>query len=697
MRIVTKITAGLLLLAAVGCREMPTVTVGGGRTLAKAGGATLDEQELGRALPAGLTGDDSVAFAELYVRKWIGKQLKLSEAEQLFSASADDIEAKVEAYRQSLLIRKLDQFYVDERIDTTFTEEDIAAYYNAHKAEFKLDRPLVKGRIVRFPVNHRQSFKLRELVKASSADRLQDLADICAKNDFELKEFAEWTPWSDFAANLPLRQGMASEQLIRPGEVQQLRDNESHYYFFVTEVAGSGQTAPLETRRATIRRILFNLRQAEVIRSHEEELVDAAIPIIRSRVRSIDAAMEFTRLGFDDKTELLNTRPRLYSTLYSLGDMKGYFYGALAPSTDYIRLFDIRPYYNGFYVVLPGRSHPDALKPLVAQDKLFDIFHQYKEWVDIMGVPTVGRLNAKVLAGDASELIKIAEAFHEKRLARIADTIAAANRSQGTRMVLISGPSSSGKTTSAKRLGIQLRILGLNPVLISLDDYFVDRDKTPRDADGEYDYEALEAIDLRLFNDHLQRLFAGESLPVPRYDFITGKRQWHDNPLRLDDRSVLIVEGIHGLNPRLTPSIPDHMKFKIYISCFTSVSMDNLSRIATTDNRLLRRMVRDNATRGHNAQATLARWESVRRGEEKHIFPYQENADVMFNSSLFYEISVLRPYAERILREVPDTVPEYGEAKRLLKFLDNFIPIDPAEIPPTSLLREFIGGSSFRY
>ena len=441
----------------------------------------------------------------------------------------------------------------------------------------------------------------------------------------------------------------------------------------------------------------ISAREAEAIRTRMEELVDAAIPIIRSRVRSIDAAMEFTRLGFDDKTELLNTRPRLYSTLYSLGDMKGYFYGALAPSTDYIRLFDIRPYYNGFYVVLPGRSHPDALKPLVAQDKLFDIFHQYKEWVDIMGVPTVGRLNAKVLAGDASELIKIAEAFHEKRLARIADTIAAANRSQGTRMVLISGPSSSGKTTSAKRLGIQLRILGLNPVLISLDDYFVDRDKTPRDADGEYDYEALEAIDLRLFNDHLQRLFAGESLPVPRYDFITGKRQWHDNPLRLDDRSVLIVEGIHGLNPRLTPSIPDPMKFKIYISCFTSVSMDNLSRIATTDNRLLRRMVRDNATRGHNAQATLARWESVRRGEEKHIFPYQENADVMFNSSLFYEISVLRPYAERILREVPDTVPEYGEAKRLLKFLDNFIPIDPAEIPPTSLLREFIGGSSFRY
>ena len=437
--------------------------------------------------------------------------------------------------------------------------------------------------------------------------------------------------------------------------------------------------------------------EAETIRKRMQEVVAEAIPITRQRVLATEAAEAFERLGFDDKLALLNTRPRLYCSLYTLGNLKGYFYGALAPSTEYIRLFDIRPYYDGFYVVLPGRTHPDALQPLVAQDKLFDIFHQYKEWVNIMGVPTVGQLNAKVLAGDASELIKIAEAFHEKQLARIADTIAAANRSHGTRMVLISGPSSSGKTTSAKRLGIQLRILGLNPVLISLDDYFVDRDRTPRDADGKYDYEALEAIDLKLFNDHLKRLFAGESLPVPRYDFITGKRQWHDNPLQLDERSVLIIEGIHGLNPRLTPSIPDAMKFRIYISCFTSVSMDNLSRIATTDNRLLRRMVRDYATRGHNALATLQQWQSVRRGEEKHIFPYQENADVMFNSSLFYEISVLRPYAEKILREVPDTVPEYGEARRMLKFLDNFIPITPDEIPPTSLLREFIGGSSFKY
>ena len=262
---------------------------------------------------------------------------------------------------------------------------------------------------------------------------------------------------------------------------------------------------------------------------------------------------------------------------------------------------------------------------------------------------------------------------------------------------MISGPSSSGKTTTAKRLGVQLQVLGLNPVLISLDDYFVERDKTPRDENGEYDYEALEAIDLAQLNDHLRRLAAGEAVAIPRYDFITGKRQWHENPLQLDERSILIMEGIHALNPNLTPSIPDDVKFKIYISCFTSVAMDNLSRIPTSDNRMLRRITRDYATRGNNAQATLARWGSVRRGEERHIFPYQENADVMFNTSLFYEIAVLRPFVEPILREVPDTVPEYAEAVRMLKFLDNFTVIKPDEIPPTSILREFIGGSSFKY
>ena len=246
-------------------------------------------------------------------------------------------------------------------------------------------------------------------------------------------------------------------------------------------------------------------------------------------------------------------------------------------------------------------------------------------------------------------------------------------------------------------MAIQLGVLGLHPVLISLDDYFVDREKTPKDENGDYDYEALEAIDLVLFNDHLQRLMRGESVDIPRYDFITGHRTWHNAPLQLDERSILIVEGIHGLNPRLTPGIPDDRKFKIYVSCFTSVAMDNLSRISTTDNRLLRRLTRDITQRGTDARSTLARWPSVRRGEERHIFPYQENADVMLNSSLLYEIAVLRPYAEKLLQEVPDTVPEYDEARRLLKFLDNFSPIAPDLIPPTSLLREFIGGSAFLY
>ena len=441
----------------------------------------------------------------------------------------------------------------------------------------------------------------------------------------------------------------------------------------------------------------FTPEQTAALAGRMRELVAQDLPICRSKVLTSEVRARYAEQGFDDKIALLDTRPRLYSDLYTLGDTEGYFYGALAPSTGFVRLFAIEPYYNGFYIALPLRTAPERLNTNVHQEKMFDIFREYQSWVKIMGVPTVGDVNAKVLAGDAGGMIKLAEAFHERKFAEIADAIYDANLSRGMRMVLISGPSSSGKTTSAKRLGIQLGVLGLNPVLISLDDYFVDREKTPKDADGEYDYEALEAIDLELFNDHLCRLMRGESVDIPRYDFVTGRRTWHKDPLTLNERSILIVEGIHGLNPRLTPSVPESQKFRIYISCFTSVALDNLSRIATTDNRLLRRLTRDYTQRGASAVATLSRWASVRRGEEKHIFPYQENADVMLNSSLFYEISVLRPFAEKILREVPDTVPEYDEARRMLKFLDNFIPIPPDEIPPTSIIREFIGGSSFNY
>ena len=435
----------------------------------------------------------------------------------------------------------------------------------------------------------------------------------------------------------------------------------------------------------------------DAIKARMRGIIDRNLPIQGVKMLTDTARKIYEGFGMTDKIALLDSRPRLYSKIYTIDSLPGYFYGALTPSTGYTPQFDLHSYYNGFFIALPLRTDPTRLHQSVHQEKMFDVFHQYQSWVEIMGVPTVGQLNSKVLAGDASELIKIAEAFHENKLAQVAGCVAEANRERGVRLVLISGPSSSGKTTFAKRLGVQLRVLGLNPVLISLDDYFVDREKTPRDENGEYDYEALEAIDLEQFNDHLKRLERGESVDIPRYDFISGTRQWHDNKSKLDERSVLIVEGIHGLNPALTPGVPESRKFKIYVSCFTSVALDNVSRIATSDNRLLRRLTRDYRTRGNDALSTLARWESVRRGEEKHIFPYQENADVMFNSSLFYEISVLRRFAEPILREVPDTVPEYGEAKRMLKFLDNFIPISPEEIPPTSLLREFIGGSSFKY
>lgn len=437
--------------------------------------------------------------------------------------------------------------------------------------------------------------------------------------------------------------------------------------------------------------------EVECIKARMDDIIDQDIPIVRERVLSSEAEEIYAQLGFEDKIALLHTRPRMYVDIYRMADMAGYFYGALAPSTSYIHLFDIRPYYNGLHLAVPRRTDPDKLENIVPQDKMFDIFKEYKEWVSVMGVSNIGSLNGKILAGESSDLIKVAEAFHEKKLAGIADSIYEANVERGARIVLISGPSSSGKTTFAKRLGIELRILGLRPVMVSLDDYFVDRENTPRDEKGDYDYEALEAIDLQLFNTQLQQLMNGESVTIPRYDFILGTRQWHSEPLQLDERSILVIEGIHGLNPQLTSSIDDRLKFRIYISALTSISMDDLSRIPTTDNRLLRRITRDYYTRGSNAEASLKRWGSVRRGEDKYIFPYQENADVMFNSSLFYEISVLRQYVEPMLREVPDVVPEYAEARRLLKFLDNFTQIPSDEIPPTSILREFIGGSSFKY
>ena len=463
------------------------------------------------------------------------------------------------------------------------------------------------------------------------------------------------------------------------------------YPFHIRHSVGSGYYCEAEGKES------FSELECIALEQKVREIAAENIPIERHKEPTADIVAKLEEAGYNDKATLLRSRPRLYSNVYYMGKSIGYFFGALAPTSGYVDNFAIIPYNEGFFVAMPDRTVPLRLGRVPKADKMAGLFHQFHEWMDVVGVPTVGELNDRILQGDTSELIKIAEAVHGRQFSLIADKIYAANRERGAKVILISGPSSSGKTTSAKRIGIQLRVLGLHPVLISLDDYFVDRANTPKDENGDYDYEALEALDLARLNDDLKRLIDGQSVEIPRYDFITGTRQWHDQPLKLDERSVLIMEGIHALNPRLTPALEERLKFKIYLSCFTSVAMDNITRIHTTDNRLLRRITRDYRTRGNNAYNTIARWPSVRRGEEKHIFPYQENADVMVNTSLFYELGVIRPIVEPILREIPDTVPEYGEAHRLLEFLDNFVPIAPDEIPLDSVLREFVGGSSFKY
>lgn len=461
--------------------------------------------------------------------------------------------------------------------------------------------------------------------------------------------------------------------------------------FHVRHSLGSGIYCEAEGKQG------FSYAECQQIEDAVRKIAAENIEIQRKKEPSADIIAKFEAEGYADKATLLRSRPRLYSNIYYMGQTTGYFFGPLAPSSGYVDCFSICPYGEGFVVTMPDRSDPAKIGRVPNAEKMGGLFHQFHEWMDIVGVPTVGELNSRIMQGDTSELIKIAEAVHGRQFTNIADKIYAAHRDRGVKVILISGPSSSGKTTSAKRIGIQLRVLGLHPVLISLDDYFVNREDTPKDENGDYDYEALEALDLARLNDDLSHLIAGESVEIPRYDFITGTRQWHEQPLQLTESSVLIMEGIHGLNPRLTPAIPDDKKFKIYLSCFTSVAMDNITRIHTTDNRLLRRITRDYRTRGNNAYDTIARWQSVRRGEDKHIFPYQENADVMVNTSLFYELGVIRPIVEPILREIPDTVPEFGEADRLLHFLDNFVPIKPDEIPLDSVLREFVGGSTFTY
>jgi len=425
-----------------------------------------------------------------------------------------------------------------------------------------------------------------------------------------------------------------------------------------------------------------------------QEIIERDIPFEREEIRTEVALRIFEEFGLEDKCTLMRTRKQFYSSVYKLDDVVNYFYGYLVPSTGYLKHFALVKYYKGMLLVLPRNENPNELEDIVIQNKLFDIFQEFKEWVEIIGVPNVGRLNELTQQGKIGDIIKISEALQEKKLACVADMI---HQKKTARVVFISGPSSSGKTTFAKRLAVQLAVIGFKPVVISMDNYFVNRELTPRDEDGNYDFESPHALDIKLFNENVMDLLAGKEIQLPKFSFQEGRRYYDGTKLRMLDNSILVVEGIHGLNPEISAMIPENRKFKVYVSALTPLSIDANNRIPTTDNRLIRRMVRDSRFRGYSALETLRRWPSVRKGEDKNIFPFQEEADIMFNTALLFELGVLKRWAEPLLREVPPNVSEYSEAKRLLKFLSYLVCINEKEIPPTSILREFMDGSSFHY
>ncbi|MDH6355705.1 uridine kinase [Dysgonomonas sp. PH5-45] len=432
------------------------------------------------------------------------------------------------------------------------------------------------------------------------------------------------------------------------------------------------------------------------IKTKMQELITQNLPFEAVEDETKTVVELFRNQGFDDKALLLETSDALYSKYYRLGDYIDYFYGSLVPSSGYVKLFDIQLFKQGILLRVPSRTNPVELEPVVEQSKMFDVYKEELDFLRIAELDNVGDLNRANKEGKISGIIKLWEALQEKKISKIAEQIKHRSK-DGVRLVLISGPSSSGKTTFRKRLEVQLMANSIHPQGISLDDYFVNRVDTPRDENGEYDYESLYSLDLKQFNEDLTKLLNGEKVSLPTYNFTTGKREYKGHELQIGKHQVLVVEGIHGLNPELTKQIDDSKKFMIYVSALTSISLDNHNWISTSDNRCLRRLIRDYRYRNYSAVETLSRWPSVRKGEEKWIFPYQENADVMFNSAMIYELAAMRRHAEPILMQVPKNVPEYAEANRFLKFLNYFNYISDRELPPTSLLREFLGGSSFKY
>lgn len=431
-----------------------------------------------------------------------------------------------------------------------------------------------------------------------------------------------------------------------------------------------------------------------ILRRRMQEIIDSKMPIRRFTVPTEEAIALFQEKGDVEKVKLLRTSGSIYTTYYKIGEYVDYYYGTLLTNTSQLYLFGLEKYYDGMLLRIPSVSNPDELGEMTRQDKMFDIFKEHHRWQEILGIRTVGDFNQAIDAGHATDIINISEALQEKKLAKIAEEIASR---KGVKLVLLAGPSSSGKTTSCKRLSIQLAVNGLKPLQISLDDYFVDRDKTPKDENGEYDFESIYALNLDLLNEQFNALFRGEEVELPKYDFPSGKSVKSGKMLKLEPNNVLVVEGIHALNPELTAHVPEEQIFRVYASALTTILLDNHNYIPTTDNRLLRRIIRDYKYRGVSAQETIRRWPSVRAGENKWIFPFQENADAMLNTAMLYELSVLKMQAEPLLQQVPENCEEFAEAYRLLKFLKYFKGIPYNNLPPTSLLREFLGGSSFHY
>ena len=432
----------------------------------------------------------------------------------------------------------------------------------------------------------------------------------------------------------------------------------------------------------------------ERIKNRMQEIIDAKLPITRHEVPTEDAIKMFEEKGDMAKVKLLRSIGTIYTVYYQIDDYVDYYYGSLLTNTRKIYLFGLVKYFDGLLLRIPDRKNPAELSEMTHQEKMFDIFQEHHKWQSIIGIRTVGDFNELVKEGRATDLVNVSEALQEKKIAKIADEIASR---KDVKLVLLAGPSSSGKTTTCKRLCIQLLANGIRPLAISLDDYFVDRHTTPKDENGDYDYESIYALNLDLINEQFTALFNGEEVELPRYDFQTGTSQPSGNRLRMDPTNVLVVEGIHALNPELTAHIPEEKKFRVYVSALTTILLDDHNYIPTTDNRLLRRIIRDYKYRGVSAQETIRRWPSVRAGENKWIFPYQENADVMFNSAMLFELAVIRQQADPLLEVVPQNSPEHAEAYRLHKFLQYIHPLADRDIPPTSLLREFLGGSSFQY